>query len=91
MYFLGEKDTPLIYFWSENDTHSYTWRHEKYTPFQPHVCTYLYNGSNPPPWRVSTETSNRPAFQVATANLQASDDFIYLFIYFLTVETNGGI
>ena len=25
------KDTPLIYFWSENDTHPYTWRHEKYT------------------------------------------------------------
>ena len=26
IYFLGETDTPLIYFWSENDTHSYTWR-----------------------------------------------------------------
>ena len=33
IYFFGEKDTPLIYFWSENDTHSYTSRPEKYNPF----------------------------------------------------------
>ena len=32
IYFSGEKDTPLIYFWCEIDTHSYTWRPEKYTP-----------------------------------------------------------
>ena len=49
IYFLGEKDTPLIYFWCKNDTHSYTGRPEKYTPFQPHICIYLYNGSYPPP------------------------------------------
>ena len=48
IYFLGEKDTPLIYFWCKNDTHSYTGRPEKYTPFQPHICIYLYNGSYPP-------------------------------------------
>ena len=47
----GEKDTPLIYFWCKNDTHSYTGRPEKYTPFQPHICIYLYNGSYPPPPR----------------------------------------
>ena len=47
IYFLGEKDTPLIYFWCKNDTHSYTGRPEKYTPFQPHICIYLYNGSYP--------------------------------------------
>ena len=44
IYLLGEKDTPC-----ENDTHSYTWRPEKYTPFQPHICLNLYNGSYPPP------------------------------------------
>ena len=49
IYFSGEKDTPLIYFWCKNDTHSYTGRPEKYTPFQPHICIYLYNGSYPPP------------------------------------------
>ena len=49
IYFLGEKDTPLIYFWCKNDTHSYTGRPEKYTPFQPHIYIYLYNGSYPPP------------------------------------------
>ena len=30
--FLGEKDTPLIYVWCEDDSHSYTRRPEKYTP-----------------------------------------------------------
>ena len=35
---LGKKDIPLIYFWSENYTHTYTLRPEKYTPIQPHVC-----------------------------------------------------
>ena len=49
IYFSGEKDTPLIYFWCKNDTHSYTGRPEKYTPFQPHICIYLYNGSYPAP------------------------------------------
>ena len=34
---LSKKDTPLIYFWIENDTYSYTWRLKTYTPFQPHV------------------------------------------------------
>ena len=58
IYFLGEKDTPLIYFWCKNDTHSYTGRPEKYTQFQPHICIYLCNGSYPPPppvvrWSVS--------------------------------------
>ena len=48
IYCSGEKDTPLIYFWCKNDTHSYTGRPEKYTPFQPHICIYLYNGSYPP-------------------------------------------
>ena len=38
----------LIYFWCKNDTHSYTGRPQKYTPFQPHICIYLYNGSYPP-------------------------------------------
>ena len=28
IYFSGEKDTPLIYFWCKNDTHSYTGRPE---------------------------------------------------------------
>ena len=51
IYFLGEKDIPLIYFWCKNDTHSYTGRPEKYTPFQPHICIYLYNGSYPLPPR----------------------------------------
>ena len=37
-----------ILLWGENDTNSYTWRSEKYTPFQPHICLYLYNGSSPP-------------------------------------------
>ena len=32
----------------KNDTHSYTGRPEKYTPFQPHICIYLCNGSYPP-------------------------------------------
>ena len=66
IYFLGEKDTPLIYFWCKNDTHSYTGRPEKYSPFQPHICIYLYNGSYPPPrdwilkWNLVTGiTSNK--------------------------------
>ena len=29
--------------------HSYTWRPEKYTPFQRHIGICLYNGSYPPP------------------------------------------
>ena len=40
IYFLGEKDTPLIYFWCENYTHSYTWRPEKYIPYS---RTSVYN------------------------------------------------
>ena len=64
--FWVKKDTPLIYFWCKNDTHSYTGRPEKYTPFQPHICIYLYNGSYPPvtpnrrttigsPWTICSE------------------------------------
>ena len=47
-YFLSDKVTPFIYFWSENETHWYTLRPAKYTPFQPHICIYLYYGSWPP-------------------------------------------
>ena len=48
-YTFRVKKIPHWYtFWCKNDTHSYTGRPEKYTPFQPHICIYLYNGSYPP-------------------------------------------
>ena len=45
----GWKRYPLIYFWWENDAHSYSWRPEKYTPSsRTSVYTFIME-VNPPP------------------------------------------
>ena len=49
IYFLGEKDTPLIYFWCKNDTHSYTGRPEKYT-HSSRTSVYTFIMEVTPPW-----------------------------------------
>ena len=59
IYFLGEKDTPLIYFWCENDNHSYTWRPEKYTPSS---RTSVYIVNHPPPPHTHTYSEKPPHF-----------------------------
>ena len=44
IYFLGEKDSILIYFWCENNTHSYNWRPENYSPssrISVYTCTFI--------------------------------------------------
>ena len=47
--FLSEKDTTLIWFWCENDTHSYTRRPEKYTPSsRTSVYTFIMEVTPPP-------------------------------------------
>ena len=49
IYFLSGKDTPLIYFWSENDALSYIWRSKKYTPTS-HTSVYTLIMEIIPPW-----------------------------------------
>ena len=79
IYFSGEKDTPLIYFWCKNDTHSYTGRPEKYTPFQPHICIYTFIMEVTPP---------RPPW-ILTSSSEVSQNLSTCYIYTRAMRCGG--
>ena len=65
----GKKDTPAIYFWSENDTHSYTCtdRPEKYSPFwSVYTCTFIMD-VNPPMQQLLPPTYKQTYWMVSVS------------------------